>query len=314
MRKHVTTRSCSDIAHTKHQRVNPYKQGGNTRHIKRKIQLLLLGSAILGVIFLLIYHPFFHIQKIHITGLERINSKAIHDAVSGIVDYRRFFILPGKSYFGVNTKEIENIVKEKFPVTSMHIKKTFPQTLSIEIKEEISTLIYDNEETFSYIGLDGKILETIRSVGEDEWNVVLEYTTSTNELGEEIKEERISKKTHIIPFKQIAAEMGNHPIVYDKRKRNNLKNEVVHPESVAKMVEWYNLLKEQVGIPLAYITLEKEPQQVQLHTAQGWFIYTRLTHDVEKQFSILQQLIKEEVPVPNISYIDMRYGDKIYWK
>ncbi|MBH41635.1 MAG: hypothetical protein CL685_02895 [Candidatus Magasanikbacteria bacterium] len=314
MGKNVTTHSCRDIAHTKHQRVNPYKRGEKNSGIKRKILLLLLGTAVLGVIFLLIYHPFFHIQKIHISGIERINSKAIHNAVSGIVDYRRFFILPGKSYFGVNTKEIENIVQEKFPVTSMHIKKTFPQTLLIEIKEKISTLIYDNEETFSYIGLDGKILETIRNVGEDEWDVVLEYTTSTNELGEEIKEERVVKKNHIIPFEQIASEMGNHPIVYDKRKRDSLKNEVVHPESVAKMVKWYNLLKEQAKIPLAYITLEKEPKHVQLHTTHGWFIYTRLTYDVEKQFAILQQLIKEEVPVPNIMYIDMRYGDKIYWK
>ncbi len=294
---------------------NPLIRKEKGSNIKIKFQILLIIIAIISMVWLAIYHSFFHISKINITGLQRIDEEEIITSIDSVINYKKLFILPGRNYFLVNVEEISTILKEKYPINSIIVKKTFPHSLSVVIEEKISTLIYDNSNKYAYIGLDGNIVEVIRTVGEDEWIHKTTTTLITNEEGIEIEKEKIIESTHKPPVNRIITEMGDFPIVYDMRGKEVEQNSVVlKKDTVAGIIKWFDLINNRTDIPFGYIVIDNELGDGFIKTREGWEIKAKLNKDVEKQFESLQFILKEKVNRQNLNYVDLRFGSQVYWK
>lgn len=261
------------------------------------------------------FHPFFQIKSLDGAGLNRIEKTEFEQSINGIIDYKKFFILPGRSYFLVNTKEVEQILKEKYPLNSVTITKKFPDSLLYEVEEKISTIIYDNGREYSYIGLDGKLVEKILNVQEGEWYEIKETVTSTNERGEEVSEERVKERFHVPNVDTIKAQMGDYPIIFDSRAQSAEVNQtVLNPETVKTTILWFNYLQKRAGVPFAYLVLENELRDATIETGEGWRIHINLGSEIEAQVERLDFLLREKIHRKNLEYIDLRYGEKVYWK
>ena len=210
---------------------------------KQKIEIILIFVSVFSTFGFLIFHPYFYINNINIQGLKRIEKQEFLEAVNGAIDYKKFLVLPTESYLILSTNELEEVLKLKFALSSITVKKNFPNALSIFVEEEISTIIYDNGKQYSYLGLDGSIVEILRNVGDDEWLIETKSVTSTNEEGIEIQELKEISRKHNPPIKNINNNFGDYPILYDIRKKEgNVNDKMLQVETIRGILEWFSLL------------------------------------------------------------------------
>lgn len=300
----------------KRRKQNPFWHDTEDVDWKKRIEIGIFVSALITILLLAIYHPFFHIKKIEISGLQRITKTEVEDSVFGVIDYHRWLILPGKSYFIVNLDEIRDILKERFPIESIIVKKTFPNIININIEEKISTIIYDNGYNYSYIGTDGNVVEILRKVGDDEWNEKTKITTSTDESGEIKTHTEVIEKSHIPQVRDIVSEMGDYPIIFDKcEKTVEINTKVLDSNTVFGIINWFNLINKRTDIPFGYMIIENEIGDGIIKTREGWEIRVKLSQqDIEKQLTELKYILKEKLDRNNLNYIDLRYLGKVYWQ
>lgn len=296
-------------------KANPFAIEDNSYKRKRQLQIAALIVSLTGMLGVLFFHPFFHLQNIEVNGLQRIDKAEFNDGLQSILNYKKFFFLPAKSYIMADVDEIKDILKSRFPIASIIVKKTFPNSLSIIVEEEISTIIYDNGREYSYLGLNGEVVEKLRKVGEDEWYIQTEMVSSTNELGEEILEEKEISRTHIPPIKNLITEIGDYPIVYYVNgPEGEINQAVLQTKTITGLVEWFNIINKQTDIPFAYIVIEDEVGDGEIKTREGWKIKVKISENIQTQFDRLQVILKEQIKRPNLSYIDLRYEGRVYWQ
>lgn len=293
---------------------NPFLQVEPVSIWKRRIAFGTILVCFLSIIGLVLYHPFFFISHISINGIARIEEEEMRKAILGTIDYKKFFIIPGKSFFVVNVEEIKDVLKSRFPLTTVEVRKTFPHYISAEVHEKISTIIYDNGKQYSYLGLDGKIVEVLRTVGNDEWKHETRMVSTTIATGTiEMKEEIVSS-THIIHSERIKKELGNYPIVYDTRAiEGTVNSPMLSQETVEGIVTWFQFISSYTDIPFGYIVIDNELGEALLYTQQGWYIHLRLTN-IEEQFEALKLVLGKQVERGTLDYIDLRYKGKVYWQ
>ncbi|MFH1947140.1 MAG: FtsQ-type POTRA domain-containing protein [Candidatus Magasanikbacteria bacterium] len=309
-----TTHPRKDFAWHRSKR-NPMWRDPETPNWRKRLEIIILLSSVVGMLGIGIYSSFFKINDINIDGIQRIDQNELKEAVQGVINYKKLFIFPGNNYFVVNVDEIRDIVKERFPIESIIVKKIFPNTVEIALLEKISTIIYDNGSEYCYLDTNGRVVELIRKVGEDEWLNKTEIVTTTNELGEEISEEKIIEQTHIPNITQIVKEMGDYPILYDTRKQMvEINSEVINEKFVRGIIDWFNLINKNTSIPFKYIIIDNGIGDAVIKTKEGWDIVVRLEENVETQFHELQYILKERINQKPINYVDLRFLGKVYWQ
>jgi hypothetical protein len=296
--------------------MNPYKDIKIGFLRRPMVQVSICILAILLTMSMGVYSSFFRLDTLNISGLQRIDESEMRGAVEGILAYKSFNIIPQSSYFSADVDEIRNILKERFPIEKIIVRKKFPDMLDIVIEEKISTIIFDSGEYYSYIDLSGKVVEVIRKVGDREWNIETQITTSTNELGEVETHEEIVSKTHIPDVKSIHAQMGTYPVVYLQRAENLEINDQIFNEAQTKVfVDWFNLLSRNSDIPLKYFSVDSDSSELQVRTYEGWYIKTSMDFSPQTSLEKIQALFREgELNRDQLQYIDLRYPDRIFWR
>jgi cell division septal protein FtsQ len=305
---------------SKRARVNPFAKGQSSRiEQSLKIQAIILCIVLAVFFWILFFHPFFSIVNIQSSGLERIEQTTLDQSVRGILASKRFFIFPGSNYFLANIQEVREIIKDKFSVENIHVIREFPNNISIVIEERLSTVIFDNGFQYAYVGEDGKVTEIIRNVGDVEWqesSVHEEVLASDGSVTSTI----LITRAHIPPSQSIMKEMGNYPIIYAHRAEQShltLNQPVLNQEIISASIGWFRHFNENISdVTLSYVEVPETIQSdITLHTNQGWYIQIRLGEgSLEEQFSHFD-IVRKEIPdMSAISYVDLRYNEKIFWK
>lgn len=294
---------------------NPFVLDDPHALVKRRVLLSVFALCLAAIVGLGLFHPFFFISRISIEGQERIPKHEIEKAVVATMEYRRLFVFPARGFFVVNVDEIRDVLKSRFPLSTVEVKKTFPHNLSVVMKEKISTVIYDNGKQYSYVGLDGKIVEVLRAVGPEEWQRVVRVVSSTTADGTVEAREEVISSTHTLRPVSIKKEMGDYPIVYDMRlKDGGVNSDVLQPETVRGIVSWFQFLSSFSDIPFGYIELQHELGDAIIYTSQGWHIKINVLEQIEEQFSALKIVLSKQVDRGVLQYVDVRYPGKVYWQ
>lgn len=290
---------------------NPYQHHRKELLPKKiKIELGFLICLVLGIFFLILYHPFFSIQKIEIQGLERISEESVSVAILGVLDDHLAFILPRKSYLLTNIHDIRDILLHRFPIEHIIVEKMFPHTLRVVVQEKISTLIYDNGTIYALIGLDGKITEVLGKVGENEWEEkgVDGSPTSTSAS-------TTITKIHRPDVRTVHGSFGSYPIVYDVQgKEVTVNSDVLSGERIEAIVGWLTFLERQLKIPYRYVELDEEGHGAMIRMGEGWDLRVDLQGQQTAQFARLQSVFSQLPPRTQLQYIDVRYQERVYWK
>ena len=86
---------------------------------------------------------------------------------------------------------------------------------------------------------------------------------------------------------------------------------VLPTELIMTVIEWYGSLEQQNIAAVDYFYLDTEPQGIKVYTSQPWNLYFNPKLDTFSQIYNLKTLLKDNKPS---SYVDLRYGERVYWK
>ena len=284
-------------------KTNPYRLENKKKKQYQRIALVVFFLANLGSLLLWIFHETFQMNQIHITGLERIPRQEFFQAIDGILASKRWYIFSGRSYLFVEEVDVAKILSNRFPLQYVRVEKIFPNTLSIKVQEKISIIIYDNGKEYSYVGIDGQVVEIVRTVGQDEWLEISRVNSST-------------ERVHQPKIASLVTELGDYPIVYDTRISTTTINEPVLEEKfVQSIIEWFNVSKTLEAISFSYIIIQDDFGNATLKTKEGSEVRFRLDESSERQFKQLVVFLQQKaIDKNNFNYIDVRYPDRVYWQ
>jgi len=294
---------------------NPYR-AQPTFSGRLKFKLWLSLSTTVALLGILLYHPFFHIQKIIVAGQERLTESEIKEAAAGIMNTRRFGIFPGRSYLSVDVAEVKDILREKFPLQSISVWKTFPQELRIILEEKLSTIIYDNGKQYSYLGLDGKVVEIAQNVTPSEWRDAPASWAISPSTTAPTSTESLTKAVHVPDVGRVRAELGNYPIVYDTRRQEASVNQtVLKPQAVQSVIAWWQFFSKQTNVPVAYFIIADEGGAGEVITEEGWRVLVQFAASAAEQTEALQLVLKEKITDRQaLKLIDLRFPGRVYWE
>lgn len=288
------------------------------RQAKKRWPLPVFILILLTVGGILVWHPFFTVHLVGVTGVTRVPASEVSEAAQGIMDRTRWLILPGSNYFLIDTTEIANILTQRFPFYSVKLVKRFPSQLDIQVAEKEPVLIFDNGQEYSYIDPSGQVIKVLERVGDNEWQfkttAPAAAATSTPNATTTLE---IVSRWHEPAAKRIATTYGLYPILYQVGGATTTPNsQAVSFEMVTNVLAWQKRLDNSLGQPGAlFFVQDNERGEGSIRTRAGWYIKVRLLDDVETQVSRLELVLRTlESQKVKPNYIDVRFEGKVFWQ
>lgn len=265
----------------------------SSKKIKRK--KFFLKALFLFVLFLIIsagvvwslYIPKLKIQKISVEGAEILSVEKIIANISDSIKSKYIFIIPKNHILIASKEEIANNLLSSFPrIKELTVNKNFPNSLAIIIKERQSAALLCGGENnppaggeCAYIDEDGFVFE--------------KAPYFSGEIFLKFFDER---------------DVGNLVTTW------KLSFQVVPKDQFRKLIDFKNyLFRENIKIPS--INLKKDGIY-ELQTNEGWVILLNERNDFRIAFENLKTALDSSIKEnqKNLEYIDLRFGNKVFYK
>ncbi len=308
-KKQYTIASSQDSFHYKS---NPFKVHKKPR--KNRVKVILLVVFLIVWTVCLAYIPYFKVNKISYSGLNNTTKNELDEFI-----YNNFLnkksLLPLNNYFFINTTKISGDLYKTFAFETVEVIKIFPNQLNVNIKEKISSVIYDNGKKYFLLDSGGTAIKYLKDVEPYEINQkttssslsILTFNTSSTVAV------NTSTVEHTPDYKKINKLFGNYPIIYDRRGFDvETKQEGILPsEHIAAVIAWYKTLTGQGIDHLKFFTLDNLNSGIVVDTVDSWDILFQPKNNNNTQINTLKEILPTIKPQ---QYVDLRYGEKVYWK
>lgn len=260
---------------------NPYfvkhRMPKRTRAPRLKVIILIVCCAGIAAIFL--FQPFFNINNVNISGLERISSNGIAGIVNKKLNQPQMLIFNGRNIFIVDLKSIQTSVKNEYALKNIQINKKFPNTLEIKLQEKTAQLILQNRDQFFLVDEEGQIIQQLPS----------NYNFLNN-----------------IPQFQI---MVSGTI--------KIGEQVISGATEKFLIYLFQNVSKKTSVNITYANLmDQEGRVINLVTNEGWKIIVDRQNDWDKQMNVLAIILRDKIKNNRASlhYIDVRFENRSYFQ
>jgi len=250
------------------------------RLIKNFFLSLFIIIAIFSLLIAFLNLPYFKIKKISLTGNKFIETGQVMDEVNSFLSQKKFFFLPEDNIIFASKEELAQRIFKKFPrIKNLSIKKSIFNGLSIEIEERQQEALLCNNKNPSqcaFIDKDGYVFESSPYFSDNLYLKFFDNRNSSSDL-------------------------------------SSLGFQLLSADQFKKLIEFKNDLSQE-KINILKISLEDEGVY-RLSTDAGWLILINEKNDPQKTFDNLKLVLEKIGDKKNIlDYIDLRFGNKVYYK
>lgn len=259
----------------------------------------------------MLFHSYFQVDHVSIQGTQRIALDDIHIAVEGMLNTKGVFFLPGSSYMLIDVHDIADILKDRFPLSSVTVEKIFPGKLRVTVVERLSSIVYDNQRMYAFVSEEGTVTDLLRNVGDDEWQYDVSITTSTAEDGTVFTHEERKKVKHVPDVRYVQTEVGEYPFVVSKTgKELSINDTVLSRDTIRSAIQWYQLLQSH-GMLMRYILVGSNAEGTVFTSAGHVIDISFHAPDVDRQWQGYQFLSSEH---PEATQFDVRFDGRLFWQ
>ncbi len=257
------------------------------KFVTPKVLMLSIAVALGGILFgLTFFSRLFLVQDINVArDVYYVSTERIQEVLSDSLGEHMFFL---------NTKELELRLLREYPfMKSVHVKKLFPHSLSVEMSSfEIVGLIGREEQESPFLlSENGVVLEDTRLLKEGEDTAgILHIEVPTYSYDEPL--------TPVVePYVEL---------IHGKR--------FVQEEHMEAILEMFELLENNFSFSIAkaeYLPLEEE---VHIHLQDGPQLLFWLAEPIKTQVYKLKRIEEEQsvdLGSQNHVYVDLRIPDRV---
>lgn len=274
--------------------------------------ILALLTAWFGLMF---YLPYFNVKISRITGLKSIKYDDIKNIAQTYLNGKSYVFLNNKNYFVTSENILKDQIIQKFYLEDIKITKTFPNSLSIDLQEKISSIIYDNGQQYVLLDQNGTVVQVLKDCTTECITTPAAISpTTTDQMAASTTEPVATPKKHTPKYDSFALEYLDVPIFYDSRNQSVTpgKENILPKDLIKKILEINNRVrKTEKGFSVLYYQYDGEGSEVKAYTDKPYSINFNVGNDLDNQFANIKTVLKDNRPA---EYIDVRYNTRVFWK
>lgn len=245
-----------------------------------KISLL----AFLGVIvYALFFSGFLSINQVNISGLKELDRENILKVVNSRIQGKYLGFLDKNNLLLVISGSIKKELLLGFSkIEGVSIRKKFPNTLFVDIKERESTLIFCQKENCYIVDENG-----------------IAYSKKDFSLPE-VREERLLT------------------LIDTSEKSAFLWEQVFEKKQLDYILGIGEKMKSNLNIEMknTYETPSRVSSDIRAVTSEEWKVYFNENISLQKEIDMLRVVLLEKIgdKRQNLEYVDLRSDNKVYYK
>ncbi len=246
---------------------------------RSKLIVLALITISVGLIWLFYFSSVFNIVSIEVAGNVKIAADDIKNLAWKQAKESRFLILEQKNLNSFSRDELTANLNSQYYFESLSVDKKFPGTIIINLKEKEYSAVWYESDKYYYVDNEGNIFSEADP---------LQIKQQNYPLIENKGEARVEGKI-------IEADDGSIDYIVNlfKEFKNNYKN-----------------------FKIDRFILDSDVNTVKMKILDGPEIYFNTEDDVNSQIAKLMVIVGEKLKddFVNKEYIDLRYGDRVYYR
>ena len=225
----------------------------------------------------LIFSNYFQINNITASGQGRIPEDSIQKIAWDYVN-KPVFLRPGKNLILLDKEKLKIAIEEKYAFNDIQIIKEYPSAIQIRFMEKEYAYIWKERDLYFYIDAAGYIIKEIDALEVETKNYPLIFNNSSNYI--------------------------DHNRIGIERKYIDIAPSVLEN------------LNDKEGIVVSNLIIDQDIDTIKADLHEGPVIYFNIESSLEKQINKLFTLKNERLKNDFDSkvYIDVRYGDSIYFR
>lgn len=254
---------------------NPYFQAPKAP--TNKYIYMGAGSLVLfAAIFIYFFsYPAFKIRSVEIRGIQTSSNEQMKTEIRAYLNQSHFFVFHNTNRFLFSKKSLQAFLENSFAFDQIDIRLK-KQTLSLTIKERTSDIIWKTNKELYLADLQGIVTKKIDQID---------------------------------PAKPL-------PIIVDRNNKvMSVGDQVLSEDQIKKILTFHQLLLAQ-GISFTETQIDLQVGKwMGILTTQGFYILFDPDSDLKTQTERLSAMLKETIKdTSNLQYIDLRFGDHVYYK
>lgn len=248
--------------------------------LKTKITTLVILLLLIALSWFIFASSFWKIKEVSINGLDRMSNDEILKLVTEQIRARNWLLIPQNNLLFFNQKSFLAGIQERYRFQDIQIIKKWPNKLLVEVKEKTLACIWNEADKYYYADTEGYILSEVSP---------LELTGKSHPL--------ISNESNL--------KVDNSKILVDT-------------SYIASAVDLFKKLaaKTALEINIEKFIVDKDVNTIKILTNEGVRISFNTQDDLDRQIEKLLLIKKEKLKedFKNKKYIDLRFGDKVYFQ
>lgn len=267
----------------------PKNRRGGAGRKKANLRGILLAVIIAVVLggwgYLFLKSSYFTISRIDVYGDSETMRKAVLDSVNLLSSGRKWLVLPENNIYIFPKAEAEEKIKQQLILEELVITKQYPNVLRVDFKVKKPAIQLASEKWLYVLDASGEVIERKPSDG-----------SASSTLG------------------LAAAEM---PVLDGGKNDLEISSRGIEGDLAQFIIGVWGRLTEKTGVAIKFFSFVPDsPSSLKIKTEEGWDIILNTHISADSQIEKLSALLKERdlTDRRNLNYIDLRFGDRIFYK
>ena len=257
------------------------------RRISLKIKILA-ALIILTLVFLgwvLFFNRYFEIENVTVAGGQKIEDYKIYNIIGEQMEKKKLLFFNQSNIFIFSKRQAKKNILENYFVDNLKIKRKLPKTIKISFTERKPAAVWREGDEYYYI--------------DENMNVLLKIDSLNVSTADYIILKNNSEESEI--------------------KKDKTVNKVEVGEEYLKACLNLTAKAKSAGIPIdRNCEVSKKEASINLNVVDnGPKIFFNIEEDLGAQFKKLEILILGKLKgeaLKKLDYIDLRFGEKVYYK
>lgn len=278
------------------------RQEKRPKTLRSRITLILLFLTILAWLGFIFYIPYFTIKNLDFSGTDKSLAEKIDITFKGELESRKFFILNKSNYFVFNEVNFKQKLEDMFMLSELEIVKKFPNIIAIKAEEKTTSLVVIVNNDAYFVDYNGMVIDVLK----DTEKLFSFDTSGTSNTAGTPKIAILENNASQIPQVELKNTTG----------AINARINVFNGDQVSTILEIYEKLNKEGIMIINFILDDAQDTKITTKTKEGFLIYFTSEDTIQNQIDNLKIILREKIGDnrSNLQYIDLRFGDKVYYK
>ena len=238
---------------------------------KKKIKLIIFIILILLLIQAFFQIKFFTVKEIELLNNTDLTIEEVKLSLEDHLHESKYLIFQKNNYFLLSTKNIKEILLDKYNLDYIQVKKKFPNSLEITVTEKISRFILQKDDLLYLLDDKGALNRKIDGL-DDNHLIIRDLTGFSTSDSQMISPENLE----II---------------------NNI------------YLSWQEKISRNIGIKK--IEINKDITLIKVYSGIGFYVKLNGLEDIDKQMNNLSTVLSSNTIGNGVEYIDIRFGEQV---